>query len=600
MALEESSVELTEEKMEKMAILPDNNNSDQHETTPKSKKKGGIITMPFIIVNEAFEKVASYGLLPNMIFYLMNVYHLEAAKGVIVLSLWSGISNALAIVGGFLSDSYFGRFRVIAFGTFCSLLGTSLLWLTSVVPALKPAPCARSSSESCSSATPIQFLVLFGSFGLISIGAGCVRPCSLAFGADQVSNKDNPNNERVLDSFFNWYYASTGLATIIALTVIVFIQDKFGWPIGFGVPVCLMILSLVAFFFGSPLYVHVKAKDSLFIGMFQVPVAAFRKRNVSLPPIDAEELYFGGNNGSEKKVPSDSLRCLNKACVIVDPVNDLKPDGSASKPWSLCTVERVENLKSILRIMPMWTTGIMMLVAMNNSYTTLQAKSMDRHITPKFEIPAGSFTVFSVVTITFWVAFYDRAVVPLMSKFCGMPRGLTPKVRMGLGLLLSCVALIVAAIVESVRRKAAINHGLQDNPRGVLDMSAMWLVPQLVLLGLAEGLNAVGQIEFYYSHLSKSMSSIAMAIFTLGMAVSSIVGTLLVELVDTITSTGGKISWLSSNLNKGHVDYYYWLVALMCFINFVYFLVCCRLFGSSGSHTSHKKSDDDIVEHESV
>ncbi|XP_021729221.1 protein NRT1/ PTR FAMILY 1.1-like [Chenopodium quinoa] len=269
MALEESRVELTEEKMEKMAILPDNNNnSDQHETTPKSKKKGGIITMPFIIVNEAFEKVASYGLLPNMIFYLMNVYHLEAAKGVIVLSLWSGISNALAIVGGFLSDSYFGRFRVIAFGTFCSLLGTSLLWLTSVVPALKPAPCAKSSSESCSSATPIQFLVLFGSFGLISIGAGCVRPCSLAFGADQVSNKDNPNNERVLDSFFNWYYASTGLATIIALTVIVFIQDKFGWPIGFGVPVCLMVLSLVAFFFGSPLYVHVKVKDSLFIGMF--------------------------------------------------------------------------------------------------------------------------------------------------------------------------------------------------------------------------------------------------------------------------------------------------------------------------------------------
>ncbi|KNA16733.1 hypothetical protein SOVF_086470 [Spinacia oleracea] len=584
--------------MEKMAILPNAQDVDQHDT-PTPKKKGGLITMPFIIVNEAFEKVASYGLLPNMIFYLLNVYHLEAATGVMILSLWSGISNALAIVGGFLSDSYFGRFRVIAFGTLCSLLGTTLLWLTSMIPALKPSPCSKSSGESCASATPIQYLFLFASFGLISIGAGCVRPCSLAFGADQINNKENPNNERVLDSFFNWYYASTGLATIIALTVIVFIQDKFGWPIGFGVPACLMVLSLAAFLFGSPLYVHVKVKDSLFVGMFQVPIAAFRKRKISLPPIEDEDQYFRGN-GSEKTTLSDSLRYLNRACVIVDREQDLKPDGSASKAWRLCTVERVENLKSICRIMPMWTTGIMMLVALNNSYTTLQAKSMNRHITPNFEIPAGSFTVFAILTITLWVAFYDRAIVPLMSKFLGMPRGLGPKVRMGLGLLISCIALVVAGIVESIRRKAAIDQGLQDDPRGVLDKSAMWLVPQLVLLGLAEGLNAVGQIEFYYSHLSKSMASIAMAIFTLGMAVSSLVGTLLVELVDTITSAGGKVSWLATNLNKGHVDYYYWLVAFLCFLNFLYFLVCCRVFGSSGSHGNYKAKRSDMVEEDTV
>lgn len=92
-------------------------------------------------------------------------------------------------------------------------------------------------------------------------------------------DKENPNNKRVIDSFFNWYYASTRLATIIALTVIVFIQDK-GWPIGYGVPACLMVLSIAAFLFGSPLYVHVKVKDSLFVGMFQVPIAAFRKRKI--------------------------------------------------------------------------------------------------------------------------------------------------------------------------------------------------------------------------------------------------------------------------------------------------------------------------------
>ncbi|KNA07630.1 hypothetical protein SOVF_170040 [Spinacia oleracea] len=573
------------EEEEKMAFLLDHQNSE-HEN-PKPRTKGGLITMPFIIVNEAFEKVSSYGLLPNMIFYLMNVYHLEAAKGSIILSLWSASSNAMAIFGGFLSDSYFGRFRVIAFGTFCSLLGTTMIWSTSMIPWMKPSPCAM-SSQDCDSPTSLHYLVLFGSFGLISVGAGCVRPCSLAFGADQVNDKENPNNERVLDSFFNWYYASTGLSTVIALTFIVYIQDKFGWQIGFGVPVFLMVISLATFLLGSPLYVHVKARDNLFIGLFQVPVAAFQRRKISFRA-GAEVRYYCGN-GSEATTPSDHIRCLNRACVIINPGTDFNPDGSASNPWTLCTVEQVERLKSIVRILPMWTTGFMMLVALNNSYTTLQAKTLDRHIfSSSFQIPAGTFTVFSIVTITFWVAFYDRAVVPLMAKYFNMPRGLGPRVRMGIGLLLSCVSLLVAGVVESIRRKVAIDSGLEDKPNEVLEMSAMWLVPQLVLLGLAEGFNAVGQIEFYYAHLYK------------GMAVSSLVGSLLVDVVDSFSSVGGKVSWLSSNLNKGHVDYYYWLLAFLCLVNFLYFLLCCRMYGTSESHSeSHRSRRYESVEHESA
>lgn len=78
-------------------------------------------------MNESFEKVASYGLLPNMIFYLMNGYNLEAASGSIILSLWNAASNTMAVFGAFLSDSYLGRFRVIALGTCSSLLVSQFL-----------------------------------------------------------------------------------------------------------------------------------------------------------------------------------------------------------------------------------------------------------------------------------------------------------------------------------------------------------------------------------------------------------------------------------------------------------------------------------------
>lgn len=72
--------------------------------------------------NETFEKVSSFGLLANMILYLILEYNMDSATGAIVLFQWSAISNLITIIGAFLSDSYLGRFRVIAYGSISSLL----------------------------------------------------------------------------------------------------------------------------------------------------------------------------------------------------------------------------------------------------------------------------------------------------------------------------------------------------------------------------------------------------------------------------------------------------------------------------------------------
>ncbi|KAF8400827.1 hypothetical protein HHK36_014129 [Tetracentron sinense] len=511
-------------------------------------------------------------------FYLMRGYHMNSVKGISVLFIWSAISNSMAIVGAFLSDSYLGRFRVIALGSLSSLLGMILLWLTAMLPQLKPPSCDP-FTRICESATPAQLAVLFTSFGLMSIGAGCIRPCSIAFGADQLNKKDNPNNERVIQSFFNWYYASIGVSTILALTIIVYIQDHLGWKVGFGVPAILMVFSALMFLMGSSLYVKVKASKSLLVGFIQVIVVAFKNRSLAFPPNNSDE-YYHHSQDSKLIAPTHKLRFLSKACIIRNPEKDINTDGSASNPWNLCSVDQVQSLKSLLRVIPMWSTGIMILVSMNQqSFSTLQASIMDRRIAPHFKIPPGTFSVFTILTLTIWVSAYDRAIVPLLAKYTGRPRGLSIKLRMGLGLLLSCAAMAMSAIVENIRRRIAIDQGLEDRPRTVMDMTAMWLVPQYCLFGLAEAFNAIGQIEFYYSQFPKSMASIAVALFTLGMAASSLVGSLLVNIVDGVTGKGGKESWLASNLNKGHLDYYYWLITILGLINFVYFLVCCWVYG---------------------
>ena len=75
-------------------------------------------------MNESLEKVASYGLLPNMILYLMKDYKMSLARGTNLLFFWSATTNFMPIVGAFLADSYLGRFLTIGFGSIISFLVT--------------------------------------------------------------------------------------------------------------------------------------------------------------------------------------------------------------------------------------------------------------------------------------------------------------------------------------------------------------------------------------------------------------------------------------------------------------------------------------------
>ncbi|XP_071917519.1 protein NRT1/ PTR FAMILY 1.2 isoform X7 [Coffea arabica] len=561
---------------EEMDINPEEESLLGH--SPPRRTKGGLKTMPFIIVNEAFERLASQGLMPNMILYLTRIYHFQTVTASSILFVWSALSNGLALFGAFLSHSYLGRFRIIFLGSFSSLLGMILLWLTAVVPQLQPLSCDQ-LKHKCSAPNGAQIIPLLSSFFLMSVGAGCIRPCSVAFGADQFDNKQNPNNDRVLESYFNWYYASTGISTVLAMTVIVYIQDHLGWSVGFGIPAILMVFSALMFLIGSSLYIKAKPSESLFTGFFQVLVAAFRKREIQYP-LDEEYKCYHRTRQSKLLSPTEEFRCLNKACVVQDPDTELTSDGLASNPWRLCSVEQLESLKALLKVIPMWSTGLVLIVTIDQGFLTLQANSMDRHLFSNFEIPAGSFSLFMIITLTIWVAFYDRVLAPLLVRYTGNPQGLSPIVRMGMGLIMSFIAMVLAGVVESIRLKKAVEEGVEDDPDAVLDMSAMWLVPQTVCIGLAEALNAIGQIQFFYMLFPKSMSSVGVAMFTSEMALASLIGSLLVNIINSITSHGGKASWLASNLNEGHLDYYYWLLGFLNLINFFYFLFCCRFYKS--------------------
>ncbi|KAK4736045.1 hypothetical protein R3W88_010306 [Solanum pinnatisectum] len=292
-----------------------------------------------------------------------------------LLFFWSAATNFLPIVGAVVADSYLGRFLTIGLGSIFSFLGTVVLWLTAMIPKVRPPPCNQ-SGQACKSTTTSQYMLLVFSFLLMSIGAGGIRSSSLAFGANQLDKGDNnPSKHTVLESFFAWYYTSSIASVLIALTAIVYLQDRLGWKIGFGVPAILMFLSALFYFLASPFYIKQKVRSNLFASFIRVIVVAFKNRKLHYPNQNSD--YHHKN-----------------ACIIKRP-EDVKLNGVAANPWNLCTVEQVEELKAFIRVMPLCSTGIVISINMSqSSFPLLQAQSMDRHLTKGFEIPAGSFGMF--------------------------------------------------------------------------------------------------------------------------------------------------------------------------------------------------------------
>ncbi|KAM0060307.1 putative proton-dependent oligopeptide transporter family, MFS transporter superfamily [Helianthus debilis subsp. tardiflorus] len=425
------------------------------------------------------------------------------------------------------------------------------------------------------------------------MGTGGVRPNSLAFGAEQIDNKNNSNNKRVLESFFGWYYASASAAVLIALTVIVYIQDHAGWKVGFGIPVILMLLSALSFFVASRLYVKTEVKKSILTNLVQVIVVAFKNRKLPHQPLNSDGWQY--HKDSPDSLPTKRLRFLNKACIIQNP-NDVTPDGIGSDPWSLCTVEQTEELKALIRVIPMWSSGVMMAINFSqSSFPVIQARTMDRHMGPNFQIPAGSFSFFTIAIITLWVILYDRFIIPLASKIRGKPVHLGVKLRMGIGLVFSTMAVVVSAIVEHVRRKEAIKQGLLNSPQTVMAMSAMWLIPQYCLHGSAEAFSAIGQNEFYYSELPKTMPSIAVSLVLLGLAIASLLASLILNTVERITKHGGKEGWITTNINRGRYDDYYWVLAIMSLVNLFYYVACSWAYGPCADEMAKNKPETSDV-----
>ncbi|EPS69660.1 hypothetical protein M569_05105, partial [Genlisea aurea] len=547
---------------------------DIHKNPAIKSKTGTWKACRFILVTECCERLAYYGMGTNLVNFLKTRLGMGNVAASNSVTNWSGTCYFTPLIGAFLADSYLGRYWTIFNFCIIYILGMTLLTLTASVHGLIP----RCDSEGCHP-TRFQTAMCFVALYLIALGTGGIKPCVSSFGADQFDDNDEKEKPKKA-SFFNWFYLSINVGALIASSVLVWIQMNVGWSWGFGIPAAAMAVAVAFFLFGSRRYRFQKPGGSPLTRIAQVVVASFRKAGMDVP---RDESLLYGNSDKESDIPgsrklshTDKFRFLDKAAVERD--GDGAFENGGVNPWRLCSVTQVEEFKSIISILPIWASGILFstVYSQMNTMFVLQGNTMDQHMGRSFEIPAASLSLFDTLSVIFWAPFYDRVIVPAARRFTGHERGFTPLQRMGMGLVISVAAMVVAGVLEVFRLDYVRRHGYYD--RATIPMSIFWQVPQYFLVGCAEVFTFIGQLEFFYDEAPDAMRSLCSAMSLTTTALGNYLSTVLVTVVTKATTGEGKLGWIPDNLNRGHLDYFYWLVAGLSSLNFVVYVAIARWY----------------------
>ncbi|KAK4278609.1 hypothetical protein QN277_016435 [Acacia crassicarpa] len=541
---------------------------------PANKKKTGTWkACPFILGNECCERLAYYGMSTNLVLYFKKRLHQHSATASKNVSDWSGTCYITPLIGAFFADAYLGRYWTIATFSIIYVIGMILLTLSASVPGIKP----TCHGEDCH-ATDGQSAICFVALYLIALGTGGIKPCVSSYGADQFDDADEVEKEHK-SSFFNWFYFSINIGALIASSLLVYVQDNVGWGWGFGIPAVTMALAVVSFFSGTRMYRNQKPGGSPLTRNFQVIVASIRKHKVAVPE-DKSLLYEVADTesviqGSRKLDHSKGLSFFDKAAVPEESDSVKSP----ANPWRLCSVTQVEELKAIIRLLPVWATGIIFatVYAQMSTLFVLQGATLDPHVgNSSFKIPPASLSIFDTISVIFWVPVYDQIIVPVARKFTGHKNGITQLQRMGIGLFISIFSMISAGVLEVIRLRMVRRHNYYELEQ--VPMSIFWQVPQYFIIGCAEVFMFIGQLEFFYEQAPDAMRSLCSALQLLTVALGQYLSSLLVTIVTSISTKNGSPGWIPDNLNYGRIHYFFWLLAVLSALNLVIYVLVARMY----------------------
>ncbi|KAF8119031.1 hypothetical protein N665_0001s0087 [Sinapis alba] len=493
----------------------------QNEREEKFEDWRGNEAIPGKHVVEMMENMVFLACSTNFVTYFTKSWHYSSAKASNMVTNFTGTSFLLTIFGGFIADSFLTRFT--AFIIFCSieLLGLILLTIQAHVTKLQP------HGDNTPPST-LQSLVLFTGLYAVATGVGGVKASLPAHGGDQLDSR----KQGLISGFFNWYFFSICFGGVLAVTIMVWIEENKGWSSSFDISTVILASALFIFTVGFPLYRFKRPTGSPLTRIVNVFVSAARNRNRFVT--DAE-ITQNHNNSTDKSIHHNKFKFLNKA--------RLNNNISATE---------VEETRTFLALLPIFASTIVMncCLAQLSTYSIQQGMLMNKKLSKSFQVPPASLNTIALLFMLSSIAFYELFGKRISSSNNETSSSFNLK-RIGAGLALTSLSMAIAAIVESKRKHELVHNNIK--------ISVFWLEFQYVLLSFSDMLTLGGMLEFFYRESPASMKSISTALGWFSTALGFFLSTVLVDVIKAVTG------WLDGkDVNGSRLELFY---AVLCVLN---------------------------------
>ncbi|MET0402649.1 MAG: POT family MFS transporter [Cystobacter sp.] len=214
--------------------------------------------IPYIIGNEACERFSFYGMRNILTVFLID-YLLRtsvpdegarSAQAKSLMHLFMAGVYFCPLLGGYLADRWFGKYKVI--------LSLSLVYCL---------------GHACLAVFENNATGFYAGLVLISLGSGGIKPCVSAMVGDQFT----ANNKHLVKKVFAIFYWIINFGSFFASLTIPLTLKHLGPAVAFGIPGLLMFVATVIFWAGRRHYVVVPPTGPNPHSFLKVLASAFRQ-----------------------------------------------------------------------------------------------------------------------------------------------------------------------------------------------------------------------------------------------------------------------------------------------------------------------------------
>ncbi|XP_067928099.1 solute carrier family 15 member 4-like [Watersipora subatra] len=561
-------------------------------TRPSHQRK---IACTMVLLAEMFERMACYSLSGNLIYFLTKEPLCWSSWiSTTAVLVYTAVMYITGLFGGWISDSYLGRYHMIVIGYVIYVVGYAYLPLLTNYTREREKQYTpietRNDSTSCNTTWPTGkppffcvsdqspcSITFFIFITVIGIGAGVVRTNLAPFGGDQARGAGS----EMTQTFFSLYYWSINIGSILAFVGVAYLQE-WNFFYGFLVSGSGLLLSLICFLLGSKFYLKRPAGEvNVFKNVINLIANAYsvRKNNSGLRTtvynfLDHANMEYEGGEFNIHQI--NDVKTLWKICKVF----------LLMVPYWICYSQMnanaflLQGLHLRLNFANKSKSDLCPERNPNNSsfniFTALDCRQESENLTSnnyaqesELSFPPAALAVFNSIFIIIMLPLTKR-----LYRACSRKIKIMTYRRLCFGMFLATLALVAGGALEFLRRRdiyfcgyhhQLLGHTVYDvSPR----LSIFWQIPQYCLLGASEVFFIVTGIEYAYMEAPMNMQGIVMGLFWFCAGIGYFIGVALPYIFSVI----GGIWKDPVYINCDKLDLFFYILAVVLILFSIIFV----------------------------